>query len=96
MTQIPSTRRATGQICILALFAFVIFLTGGCSFAYRGSKIPEWSDGHAPELEPLIRKDCVRWVAKGRSVGLAVAMVSQTNATVMAFGRSLVRVLGVE
>jgi len=90
MNSIPEVRRSLGQLCILALLAFVTFFTGGCTFAYRGSHIPEWSDGHAPELEPLIRRDCAKWVAKGNSVGLTVAVVSETNATVMAFGhRSL-------
>src|SRR5262245_42383153 len=90
MNSIPELRRSLGRLCILALLVFVIFLTGGCTFAWRGSNIPEWSDGHAPELATLSRKDCARWVAKGKSVGLAVAVVSDTNATVMTFGhRSL-------
>ena len=47
----------------------------------------EWSDGRAPQLEPLIRKHCAPLLRQGKTVGLAVALVTPTNATVMTFGR---------
>ena len=47
----------------------------------------EWSDGRAPELEPLIRKHCATFINQGKSVGLAIAVVTPTNATIMSFGR---------
>ena len=47
----------------------------------------EWSDGRAPELEPLIRKHCIPFLNAGKSVGMAVAAVTPTNATIMTFGR---------
>jgi CubicO group peptidase (beta-lactamase class C family) len=52
----------------------------------RGSP-PEWSDGRARELEPLIRKLCIPFITQGNSLGMVVAAVTPTNATVMAFGR---------
>jgi CubicO group peptidase (beta-lactamase class C family) len=50
--------------------------------------VAEWSDGRAPALEPLIRKRCVPFMEQGRSIGLAVAIVTPTNTTIMAFGRA--------
>ena len=47
----------------------------------------EWSDGRAPDLEPVIRGHCVPFVAGGNSIGLAVTLVTPTNATIMTFGR---------
>jgi CubicO group peptidase (beta-lactamase class C family) len=56
------------------------------SIGYLQKPAPEWSDGHAPALEPLIRRHCVPFVTQGKSVGLAVAVVTPTNATIMTFG----------
>jgi D-alanyl-D-alanine-carboxypeptidase/D-alanyl-D-alanine-endopeptidase len=47
----------------------------------------EWCDGNAPELEALIRTRCLPFVQRGNSVGMTVALVNPTGATVMAFGR---------
>jgi CubicO group peptidase (beta-lactamase class C family) len=47
----------------------------------------KWSDGRAPELEPLIRRHCVPFINRGKTIGLAVAVVTPTNATIMTFGR---------
>ncbi len=47
----------------------------------------EWNDGRAPELEALVRKRCVKFMAKAGTPGLAVAIAQSTNTTVMAFGR---------
>jgi len=50
--------------------------------------VPEWSDGQAPELEPVIRKHCVSFIKRGKSIGLAAAVVTPTNATIMTFGHA--------
>jgi CubicO group peptidase (beta-lactamase class C family) len=57
------------------------------SIRYERKPVAEWCDGRAPGLEPLIRKHCVPFVSQGKSIGLAVALVSPTNATIMTFGR---------
>lgn len=59
----------------------------GFSIGWSGGAISQWSDGKAPALEPLIENRCMAFLRKGRGVGLTVAAVSGTNATVMAFGR---------
>ncbi len=59
----------------------------GFSLGLSGGSPREWSDGHASQLEALVRKRCARFVERGRTVGLAVAVVKSTNSTVMAFGR---------
>ena len=73
------------------LAALVLGLLGVWSTKFSigyGRKPPaEWSDGRAPELEPLIRKHCVHFIYRGKSIGLAVALVTPTNATIMTFGR---------
>ena len=50
--------------------------------------VPEWSDGQAPELEPVIRKHCAAFIKRGKSIGLAAAVVTPTNATIMTFGHA--------
>jgi hypothetical protein len=59
----------------------------GLSISYRPKAEPQWSDGQAPALEPLIRKHCLPFLVQGKTVGLAVAVVTPTNATIMTFGR---------
>jgi len=50
--------------------------------------VPEWSDGQAPELEPVIRKHCASFIKRGKSIGLAAAVVTPTNTTIMTFGHA--------
>jgi CubicO group peptidase (beta-lactamase class C family) len=57
------------------------------SIGYERKPAAEWSDGRAPELEPLIRRHCAPVIYRGKSIGLAVAVVTPTNATIMTFGR---------
>ena len=57
------------------------------AIGYERKPAAEWSDGRAPELEPLIRKHCAPFINRGKSIGLAVALVTPTNATIMTFGR---------
>ena len=57
------------------------------SIAFDRKPATEWSDGRAPELEPLIRKHCAPFLNRGKTVGLAAAVVTPTNATIMTFGR---------
>lgn len=75
-----------------------LILAGGCALRFEKRQLPEWntaapatplrwSDHLAPELEPLIMKHCAPFLEKGKSIGLAVAVVSGTNATIMTFGR---------
>src|ERR1041384_8021734 len=47
----------------------------------------EWSDGGSPELQSLIHKHCVPFMGRAKSIGLTVAVVRDTNAVLMAFGR---------
>jgi CubicO group peptidase (beta-lactamase class C family) len=56
------------------------------SLAWEPNPASEWSDGRAPQLEPLIRKHCIPLLAGGKTVGLAAAVVTPTNATLMTFG----------
>jgi CubicO group peptidase (beta-lactamase class C family) len=56
------------------------------SIRYERRPVAEWSDGRAPELEPLIRKHCVPFIRGGKSVGMAVALVTPAHSTVMTFG----------
>ena len=92
-------RAAAGSGCwVLCLKGLLVLglvaLVGGVlgvwstrlSFRYDRKPTAEWSDGHAPALEPLIRRHCVPFVTQGKSVGLAVAVVTPTNATIMTFG----------
>lgn len=57
------------------------------SLGYARKPAAEWTDGHAPELEALIRSHCVPFISQGKSIGLAVAVVTPTYATIMTFGR---------
>ena len=57
------------------------------SIGWAQNSPSEWSDGRAPELEPLIRKHCIPFLNAGKSVGMAVAVVTPTNTTIMTFGR---------
>jgi CubicO group peptidase (beta-lactamase class C family) len=59
----------------------------GCSVGYVRTPPKEWSDGRAPQLEPLIRRHCAPFLKRGKSIGMAVAVVTPTNATIMTFGR---------
>lgn len=92
-TALAPPRRSLWGKCLLAC-ALLLLLAGlGGLWATRFSigwmpKSPvEWSDGQAPELEGLIRQRCVPFINRGKTVGMAVAVVTSTNATVMAFGR---------
>jgi CubicO group peptidase (beta-lactamase class C family) len=70
------------------MLAVTVLLTCGCgSYGWRDKTIPQLSDEKAPELEPLIRQRCVPFVEKGKSVGLAVAVVSPTREAILTFGR---------
>jgi CubicO group peptidase (beta-lactamase class C family) len=75
----------------LGLGALVLGLLGAWStrfsIGYERKPAAEWSDGRAPELEPLIRMHCVPFMNRAKSIGLAVAVVTPTNATIMTFGR---------
>jgi CubicO group peptidase (beta-lactamase class C family) len=73
-------------LLVLLLGIFGLWATG-LSLGYRQNPSGEWTDGRAPELEKLIHKRCVKFIDQGKSVGMAVALVSPTNATVMGFGR---------
>ena len=57
------------------------------SLSYEGRPAAEWSDGRAPELEPLVQRRCAPFVNQGKGIGLAVAVVTPTNETIMTFGR---------
>ena len=88
-------RRTTWLLRCLGIVGLVALLAGlfsvwqtGFSIGRVGKSPTEWSDGHAPELETLIRKHCVLFMNEGKSVGMVVAVVGPTNATVMAFGRA--------
>jgi CubicO group peptidase (beta-lactamase class C family) len=78
-------------LAALGLGAMVMGCVGAWStrpsIAGDRGPVPVWSDGRAPELEPLIRKRCVPFISRGKSVGMAVALVTPTNATIMTFGR---------
>jgi CubicO group peptidase (beta-lactamase class C family) len=75
----------------LGLGALVLGMLGvwsaKVSFCFERKPAAEWGDGRAPELEPLIRRHCVPFINRGKSIGLAVAVVTPTNATIMTFGR---------
>lgn len=75
----------------LGLGALVLALIGAWStkpsISYERKPAAEWSDGRAPGLEPLIRRHCAPFIDGGKSIGLAVAVVTPTNATIMTFGR---------
>ena len=80
--------------CLLAA-GLVMLLSGwlglwatGFSVGWARKPVPQWSDGRAPELEAIIRKNCLPFVINGKSVGLVVGVVTPTNATLMAFGHS--------
>jgi CubicO group peptidase (beta-lactamase class C family) len=79
------------SLLALGLGALVLGLLGVWSTKFSigyGRKPPaEWSDGRASELEPLIRRHCVPFINRGKSIGLAVALITPTNATIMTFGR---------
>jgi len=51
----------------------------GFSIGLMGRPPREWSDGRAPELQALIRKHCVPFMNRGKSIGLTVAVVRDTN-----------------
>jgi len=72
-------------IAMLAASAIGVWSTG-VSIGYDRNPATEWSDGGAPALEPLIRKHCKPFLMRGEAVGLAVAVVTPTNATIMTFG----------
>jgi D-alanyl-D-alanine-carboxypeptidase/D-alanyl-D-alanine-endopeptidase len=75
----------------LGLGALVLGLLGawstGVSISYEKKPAAEWSDGRAPDLEPLIRRHCAPFLTQGKTIGLAVAVVTPTNQTIMTFGR---------
>jgi D-alanyl-D-alanine-carboxypeptidase/D-alanyl-D-alanine-endopeptidase len=87
------------QAKLVLSLGLMIILTNGCAWDVQksyprewsgvtGANPPEWTDGHAPDLEPMVRKHCTAFLADCKSVGLAVAVVSGTNTTVMGFGHS--------
>ncbi len=87
------TRSLRAMVCSTAGVGLILLLTGLAglwatrfSIGWMPRSPREWSDHRAPELEPLIRKHCVPFVRAGKSIGLAVAVVTPSNATVMAFG----------
>jgi CubicO group peptidase (beta-lactamase class C family) len=95
------SRQRCSLVNVLTLSAGLLaILTTGCATpdvrksyppewsGERGIESPEWSDNRAPELESLIRQHCAPFIAEAKSVGLAVGVISATNTTVMAFGRS--------
>ena len=91
----PAASRRFWTLClksffVLGLAAFVAGFLGawstGVSIGYEPNPVVEWSDRNAPELEPLIRKHCVPFLNQGKSIGLAVAVVTPTNSTIMTFG----------
>jgi CubicO group peptidase (beta-lactamase class C family) len=78
------------------LFVFALAVMGSgvlgvwlsrVSIGLEQNPVREWSDGRAAGLEPLIRKHCAPFIAQGKSVGMAVAVVTPTNAAIMTFGR---------
>jgi CubicO group peptidase (beta-lactamase class C family) len=94
-TQRPTAPSGFWTLCLkgfltLGLGATALGLLGvwntGVSIGWERNPAVEWSDGGAPELEPLIRKHCVPFLNQGKSIGLAVALVTPTNSTIMTFG----------
>jgi CubicO group peptidase (beta-lactamase class C family) len=79
------------SLLVLGLAAILVGALGvwstRLSISYESRPVAEWADGRAPGLEPLIRRHCVPFVRQGKSIGLAVALVTPTNATIMTFGR---------
>jgi CubicO group peptidase (beta-lactamase class C family) len=95
-TQRNATSYHVWTLCLKALLtlgvgALGLALLGAwstkLSISYDRKPAATWSDGRAPELEPLIRKHCVLFMNRRKSIGLAVAVVTPTNATIMTFGR---------
>jgi CubicO group peptidase (beta-lactamase class C family) len=92
-TATSSSCRALCLKCLLALGlgALAAGVLGAwstkVSISCEKRPVAEWSDGRAPELEPLIRRHCAPFIRQGKSIGVAVALVSPTNATIMTFGR---------
>jgi len=96
-TQTTAASSGCWGLCLRGLLAFglgalALGLLGTWSTKFSIGCAPkpaaEWSDGRAPELEPLIRKHCVPFISQGKTIGLAVAVVTPANATIMTFGRS--------
>ena len=94
----PSTSASSGlwALCLKILFALglvalILGLISVCSMkvsvGYARKPAAEWSDGRAPGLEPLIRRHCAAFIEKGKSIGLAAAVVTPTETTIMTFGR---------
>ena len=76
-----------------------LILATGCSAHWEKRQLPEWSktgaaaplhwsDHRAPELEPLVSRHCAPFMEQGKGIGLAVAVISGSNSTVMTFGRA--------
>ena len=95
-TQRNATSSRVWTLCLKALLtlgagALGLALLGAwstqLSISYDRKPAATWSDGRAPELEPLIRKHCVPFMNQRKSIGLAVAVVTPTNSTIMTFGR---------
>ena len=72
---------------VLLLFGALGVWSSRVSIGWAADAVEEWSDGRAPMLEPQIRKRCVPFVLAGKTSGLAVVVVTPTNATTMTFGR---------
>lgn len=76
-----------GAGLVLVSLAIAGLWATGFTLAWNNDPPREWNDGQSPDLEALVRKRCVKFMEKGRSVGLAIAIVQSTNFTVMTFGR---------
>jgi CubicO group peptidase (beta-lactamase class C family) len=95
-TQCTATSSGGCSLCLKVLLALglgglALGLLGAwttkVSLRYELEPAAEWSDGRAPELEPLIRRHCLPFINQGKTIGLAVAVVTPANATIMTFGR---------
>ena len=93
--QLADVRHGKAGLCAVL---FLILATG-CSAHWEKRRLPEWSktgaaaplhwsDHRAPELEPLVSRHCAPFMEQGKSIGLAVAVISGSNSTIMTFGRA--------
>src|SRR5262245_1982278 len=75
---------------LAALLALMALLAMGCAPVVKTNvsavAAAPLGEGNAPELEKLIRRQCEPFMAQAKSVGLAVAVVSPAESTVVTFG----------